>query len=125
MGRRTKLTKEVHDLIVRYVREGAYDYVAAEAAGIDQSTFYNWMRWGRKGNPRYVEFFQDVTKAHAEARRMAEVRVRMENPLAWLRYGPGRSTPGRPGWTDGSEITLRGDEDAPLVVIIERDDQDK
>ena len=27
-------------------------------------------------------------------------RVYREHSLSWLRFGPGRSTPGRPGWTD-------------------------
>ena len=35
----------------------------------------------------------------AEARAAAEVEVRRDNPLAWLRYGPGRERPEESGWT--------------------------
>lgn len=27
------------------------------------------------------------------------------NPLAWLRYGPGRERAGEPGWTESREVT--------------------
>jgi hypothetical protein len=48
----------------------------------------------------YRQFRQDVLGAQAEARATAEIQVYRENPLAWLGYGPGRSKPEVPGWTD-------------------------
>ena len=44
MARPTKLTPEVHHTIVEYIRAGAYDYVAAQAAGLDPSTFRRWLQ---------------------------------------------------------------------------------
>lgn len=116
MGRKTLLTPQVHTTIVSYVRSGAYDWVAAQACGIEPRTFYNWMAWGEKGNPRYVQFFHDVRKARAEARVVAENEVRRDNPLAWLRYGPGRERPGEPGWTESHQLT--GEDGAPFVVTV-------
>ena len=118
MARRTKLTPEVQTLIADYVRGGAFDYVAAEAVGITARTFHNWMRWGEKGNPRYVPFFRAITKAHAQARVVAEARVYQNKPDTWLGKGPGRSRPGREGWSDSIEVTGAGG--APLIVNIQR-----
>jgi len=117
MARRTKLTPEVQTLIAKYVRAGAFDYVAAEAVGITAQTFCNWMRWGEKGNPRYVSFFESITKAHAEARVTAEARVFQERPEAWLGKGPGRSKPGRDGWTERTEVT--GADGGPVRIRAE------
>lgn len=107
-GRKPLLTPEVHKRIVDYTRSGAFAWVAAQACGITPQTFGNWMRWGEKGNPRYLSFFSEVRKAQAEARVLAENQVRKEQAFNWLRYGPGRERPGEPGWTESKEIDLRG-----------------
>lgn len=105
-GRKTKLNSEVQKMIVETVRKGAYDWVAAEAAGITRQTFYNWMRAGEASTrSRYSSFFVEVTKARAEARAKAEQAVYETAPLAWLRFGPGRERPGQAG-VDGDETGL-------------------
>jgi len=58
MGRRTKLTQEVQEIIIQAIRQGCFDWVAAQAGGITPQTFGNWMRWGEKGNPRYLAFLR-------------------------------------------------------------------
>ncbi len=103
-GRRSKLTPEVHNQIVTAIRAGAFDWVAAEAAGISKATYYRWLQRGeaaRRGP--YREFWVDVRQARAQARVAAETEVRRDNPLAWLRRGPGRTRRGEPGWTEGEE----------------------
>lgn len=111
MGRKTLLTPEVQAKVVAYIRQGAYEWVAAQAAGIGRRTFYHWMESGEKyPNSPYRQFWHEVTQAHAEARVLAETEVRKTNPVAWLRYGPGREKKDQPGWTESHEITLkRGD----------------
>jgi len=117
-GRRTKLTPEVHAAIVAYMRAGAFAWVAAEAAGIDKSTLYRWMdRGAREASGSYHDFAEDVRQAQAQARVTAEVQVRQEQPLAWLRYGPGRARPDAPGWTDSMEIT--GTDSGPIQITFE------
>ncbi len=94
-GRRTKLIPALHAAIVAYIRAGAFEWVAAEAAGIHRATYYRWMDRGREATSGiYREFYDAVTEARAQARIAAEVQVRQDNPLAWLRYGPGRVSPG-------------------------------
>lgn len=74
MGRPTKLTEKVREQIVSAVREGCYQDVAARAAGIAPSTFYNWKARGEEGGKRnaiYVEFLDELTRAEAEAEQLA------------------------------------------------------
>jgi hypothetical protein len=39
-------------------------------------------------------------QARAQARLKAEMDTRAKSPRDWLRLGPGREQPGRPGWTN-------------------------
>lgn len=116
VGRPSKLTPELQAKIVAGVRLGAFPSIAARAAGIGSSTFYRWMQAGERGRKRFREFREEVGRAAAEARQAAEWEVRKTNPLAWLRYGPGRSKPGRPGWTDAKEIT--GEDAGPVQHVV-------
>lgn len=102
---------EMIERLVQFVSLGAFPYVAAKAAcGIPSSTWFRWMASAEKdaGSP-YRELWERVTRAHAQARVLAEAEVRKDNPLAWLRMGPGRDRPGEPGWTDTHEITPGGE----------------
>ena len=108
-GRRSKLTSEVHQRVVSFIRAGAFDWVAAEAAGIGKSTFYRWLDQGKNAaSGIHHEFWEDVRQARAQARVAAETEVRRDNPLAWLRFGPGRERPAEPGWTQSHDVTLNG-----------------
>ena len=117
-GRRLKLTAEVQHQILSFVRAGSYDWVAAEAAGISKSTFYRWMRQGEQAaDGIYFDFHGEVRQARAQARVAAEAEVRRDNPLAWLRYGPGRQRPGEPGWTESRE--LLGQDGGPVRFTLD------
>jgi hypothetical protein len=118
-GRETLLTPERQQRIISYIRAGAFDWVAAEANGVDRFTFVEWIKRGedthsvRPSTEQYAQFAQAVREARAEARLSAEVEVKRGEPLAWLMKGPGRDRPGEPGWTD------RPSSDAlPHVTII-------
>lgn len=119
MTRKTKLTPEVHREIIEALRQGAYEWVAAEAAGISHTTFYRWLKDER---PLYRAFRDDVMRARAEARKRAEIKVYNESPFLWLRYGPGRSRRDAPGWTDSVEVTGPDGGPAEVVIKIVRDD---
>jgi len=112
MGRPTLLTPERHAGIVAAIRAGAFDWIAAEANGIDRETFKLWMRNGtRSKREPYLSFVRDVRAARAQARLSAEIEVRREQPFNWLRFGPGRERDGEAGWTESSEIRHSGSVD--------------
>jgi hypothetical protein len=67
MARPTKLTAELTAKIVKAVERGNYAETAAEAAGINVATFYNWMKWGREKRRPYSAFFEAITCARARA----------------------------------------------------------
>jgi len=69
MPGRTKLTPEVHTQILNFIRLGNFRKHAAQAAGIDEKTMKNWMRWGQLENPKepYGTFAAEVLKAENEA----------------------------------------------------------
>jgi hypothetical protein len=110
-GRFTKLETlmihhaDVYAQILKYIELGAYDYIAAEAMGVSVASWHKYISVGSKSKPGtlFRRFFDDVTKAKAKARLLVEMQVRRDNPEFWLTKGPGRSRPGREGWTDVDE----------------------
>jgi transposase-like protein len=71
-GRRSKLTPELQEKIVRVIRAGNYAYIAAEYAGIGQSTFYRWLEQGEAQTTGPYRDFREAVKA---AEREAEIRA--------------------------------------------------
>jgi hypothetical protein len=68
-GRNPKLTPRVHKAIVERIKGGATNLVAAQASGICEKTFYNWLENGRNATNEkdiYFQFLQDVEVAGAE-----------------------------------------------------------
>lgn len=70
MARRSKLTPERQDRIVALIRSGNFDYIAAEASGINRATFYTWMAKGEAAQQGMYRNFHDAVK---EAQALAEV----------------------------------------------------
>src|SRR5436309_2698023 len=96
-----RLTPALQAVIVQFIRAGGYDWIAAEAAGVPRPVFERWLRWGeraRRGS--YRDFFEQVLKARAEARLAAELTAFKKDARFWLRAGPGRESPDRPGWSN-------------------------
>ncbi|HZY89657.1 MAG TPA: hypothetical protein VFE78_32850 [Gemmataceae bacterium] len=97
---RHRLTPEVEQTLLTYVRAGGFPDVAAAAAGVPAEVFARWLRKGRgPGARRYRDFREAVLQAAAQARMAAEVQVFQKRPLDWLRCGPGRAAADSPGWT--------------------------
>lgn len=108
-GRPTLLTPETHKAIVAAIRAGAYDWIAAQANGVDKQTFCTWMRRGERERIQpYLKFREDVLTARAQARLSAEIEVRKDQPFNWLRFGPGREREDAPGWTETKEVKHSG-----------------
>jgi hypothetical protein len=70
MARPTKLTKELQDEIVKYLRLGNYVETVCAMVGINKTTFYDWMKQGaraeRKSN-KMAKFSNAVKQAMSTA----------------------------------------------------------
>jgi hypothetical protein len=65
-GRKLKLTREVHESIIKHLRAGAFRKHAAEAAGVSEETVAKWITRGRAGERAYVAFYNQVLRVQAE-----------------------------------------------------------
>lgn len=67
-GRPTKFSKATADRILLALRAGNYAETAAAFAGIDKTTFYDWLKKGAaQSKGQLSEFSHAVEKAMAEA----------------------------------------------------------
>jgi hypothetical protein len=83
-GRPSKLTPKVQERIVSVIRAGNYAYVAAEYAGIGQSTFYRWLELGaEQKSGRYREFREAVKRAEAEGEVRAVAIIQKHMMTNW------------------------------------------
>lgn len=100
-GAPTKLTPELHAKIVQAVLDGNAAETAAEAGGVCERSFFDWMARGRAGDGEiYVAFADAVMRARAEAEMFAVSALRvgmLRDPkyaVEWLkrarhrRWGP-------------------------------------
>lgn len=77
MPRQTRLTPEIQDRIVAYVRDGNYFAVACQLAGIPEETGRAWLSQGRGTNsgrrPKepFITFATAIKEAEAEAETRA------------------------------------------------------
>lgn len=74
-GRPSKLTPELQEEIVISIKRGDWTETTCATVGIDKSTFYAWMKRGKKEtrHTRYKKFYEEVKRAQAisEARAVA------------------------------------------------------
>jgi hypothetical protein len=109
--RRIKLTPQLQETICAFIRAGGYPHVAAEAAGIPVNIFNNWLARGGKPESRgkYRNLFLGVQQAQAQARLNAEISAYQDDPIAWLKSGPGKERPNAPGWTTSIKPQVTND----------------
>jgi hypothetical protein len=118
------LSRRVEDKAVQMVLAGCFDWIGAQAAGISARTFARYMERGAADDEAgltrspFRRFYLRIREARAAARARAEYHVNRDQPLAWLRYGPGRERPNEPGWTDNPEI-VRGDAGQAFVLVLQ------
>jgi hypothetical protein len=86
----------VRDAIISAIMKGVYPWVAAEAAGVSRRQFRSWLK---SKKPPLRQFARDVRKARGWARLQAEMTLYERDVRNWLKAGPGRESPGKPGWT--------------------------
>ncbi|HVS33986.1 MAG TPA: hypothetical protein VMS17_00265 [Gemmataceae bacterium] len=111
------LTAEVEKTITAYVRAGGYPHIAAEAAGIPLDVFDEWLRKGEAGRPlKYKRFVEKLRQAEAQARLNAEVAAFKDKPMDWLKAGPGKETPAKPGWSALAKPRPGAAKETPLLM---------
>lgn len=88
---------EIYQRLISQIQTGVSFNVAAECAGINESTFYDW---GYKGaadaskNPPvdsfFSRFYRDVRRAAATKAAECERGIAESSPVKWLTHGAGR-----------------------------------
>jgi hypothetical protein len=108
---RYRLTLALQEKIAAFIRAGGFAHVAAEAAGLPRELFTRWLTRGERADApaNYRAFARAIREAEAQARLQAELNVRKDKPLDWLKSGPGKASADNPGWgnpgkTGGTEI---------------------
>jgi hypothetical protein len=114
-----KPTPALQHRISAFIRAGGYPQVAAQAEGIANEVFNDWLRCGqgRRSPQVFRDFAQAVFQAIAQARLKAETAVFADNALYWLKFGPGKQTTTDPGWTNPAKAPTAGkpEEANPLL----------
>jgi hypothetical protein len=110
------LTREREETILGLIRQGVFDSVAAEVAGVSPRVLRDWVARGEGGSsrlstPKLAAFARNYRKAKAEARAVAESTAFREHLIFWLTHAA-RSTTEREGWTELPE-GWAGDGPAP------------
>ena len=82
-GRKTKLTNEIKDEIVKRIRAGNYIKVACAAVGISHTAYFDWIKKGEEGIEPYAEFLYAVKKAEAEAHVHYVAIIASQAPTQW------------------------------------------
>lgn len=88
-----RYSRPLHEAICASIRVGNRPVVAAQMAGLPSSTFHNWLRLGREGDPHLWEFARDVELAEGQAEGTAVKTVvdtfsdDPENAKWWLERG--------------------------------------
>jgi len=91
-GRPSKLTLELQAEMIVLLKAGNFKETSCETVGINKSTFYDWMKKGKKSNHpknKYKKFQEAVEQAMAwsEARNVALITKHSEEnwrAAAWM-----------------------------------------
>lgn len=83
-GRRPKLTREVHETIVKHLKAGAFKVHAAKAAGVSVRAVEEWVKRGQAGEKKYAAFAAEVERLQAEdaIRNQAVISAAALKPIA-------------------------------------------
>ena len=83
IGRKTILSSDLQDEVVKRIRAGNYIKVACQAVGIGVSTYFEWLKKGEEGKQPYAEFTEAIKKAESEAHVNYVAIVASHAPTQW------------------------------------------
>lgn len=124
MARPSKLTDRTKTLLIQALQAGNDQKIAAQMAGIGETTFYRWMEMGaeEKAKKEYREFRESVERAIAEAEVAAVARIqqaaqngRWQAAAWWLE----RKHSDRWGRSDKIRAEISGPNGQPIQIDIE------
>lgn len=98
-GRPTKCTPETQTVILNALERGNYAVTAARLAGIDEATYYNWVKAAGEGREPYAAFLKSVKEAESKAEDDALKRVQLG--ATGTEWNPG------PHWTSAMTFLER------------------
>lgn len=113
---KTKLTPQLQEKIIKYIKAGNYIKIACKAVGIDETTYYRWIEKGKKGEEPYCKFYKSIKKARAEAevymvsRVVSVAKENWQAAMTWLE----RSFPER--WAKREYVGGTGDRPIEIVM---------
>jgi transposase len=126
-----KFTKGTQRAIVEALKAGEYAKVAAEAQGVDESTYYRWLQRGEaaakaadNGKPvdakelGYADFLVKVRRAEAEAEQAALRRVQGSEDWRATAWFLERRYPGR--WAKRQNVDVTTKEQPIRIVEVVR-----
>lgn len=124
MTRKLKITQDTTDKICLAIRAGNYAKVAAEMAGIGETTYYRWLELGQKegASKVYREFWESIKRAEADAEVAAVALIRQAanngtwQAASWLLE---RKHGERWGRNDKLRQEITGANGSPVVLSIE------
>jgi len=124
MSRKLKITQETTDKICLAIRAGNYAKVAAEMAGIGETTYYRWLEEGQKvgASKVYREFWESIKRAEADAEVAAVALIRQAanngtwQAASWLLE---RKHGERWGRNDKLRQEITGANGAPIALSVE------
>lgn len=123
MGRRTICTPELVEELCEVLRGGNFICVACDYVGIDESTYYGWVKRAEAELERvdngeeptekgqiYVRFFKAVTRARKDAERKSVESLRKSGDEDWRAHAfwLERSFPDRWGKRSHVDVTSKG-----------------
>lgn len=117
MARKSKLTPQLQEKIVSLISAGNYIRTACVAVGIDEDTYFRWLKRAKKGEKPYTDFAEAIKKAEAAAEVLYLNRIRKAADdgtwvaAAWFLE---RKYPTR--WGRKDELAVGGQEGKPIKV---------
>ena len=144
MGARGKYNVERHAKIIALIKKGNYLKTAAQAVGIDESTFTRWMQEGEREQAEYEkmveegriqeneeldghkfrQFFVDVgeAKAIAEATDLARIEKVADTTWQAAAWRLERRYPRR--WAKRSSLRVGGEGEGNVMIVVRTFDDD-
>jgi transposase len=131
-GARTRLTNELRDQVVEYLRAGNTIRTSTSAAGISHDTHYEWMKRGEAGEKPFADYSDAVTRAieTAEIRNVTLIQRHAQTDwraAAWYlersrREEWGKTTRTEISGPDGGPIEIDGDPRQRVLALFPTDD---